>query len=219
MVLHSCCAPCSGEVIAAIHASGIAVQVLFYNPNIHPREEYSLRKEENIALCEELDIPFHEGDYQTDDWFARVRGMEWEPERGERCTRCFDMRFERTALFAHEQGIAVFSSCLGISRWKNMRQINQCGTRAASRYPGMVYWDFNWRKQGGAGRMIEIAKARRMYQQEYCGCVYSLRDTNLWRRKQGRRAIRIGEQYYGDTQSIELVEQHGPVEAREGNAE
>jgi len=214
VVLHSCCAPCSGEVIEAIHFSGIGLEVLFYNPNIHPREEYELRKGENITLCRDLGIAFYEGDYETDQWFSRVKGLEWEPERGERCTRCFDMRFERTALFAHERGVRVITSCLGISRWKNMEQINRCGARAASRYPGMVYWDFNWRKQGGAGRMLEIAKERRMYQQEYCGCVYSLRDTNLWRRKQGRNAIRIGEQYYGDAGVAELVGAH----SRDGSA-
>ena len=206
MVLHSCCAPCSGEVIEAIHHSGIDMEVLFYNPNIHPKAEYELRKNENIALCQDLGIAFYEGDYDTDAWFSRVKGLEWEPERGERCTQCFDMRFERTALYAFERGISVFSSCLGISRWKNMEQINDCGARAAGRYPDMVYWDINWRKKGGAQRMIAIAKDRNMYQQEYCGCVYSLRDTNMWRRKQGRNAIRIGTMYYEHAQVSALVD-------------
>lgn len=86
---------------------------------------------------------------------------------------CFDMRFERTALYAAENGFSVISSSLGISRWKNMQQINDCGQRAAAHYPGMVYWDYNWRKQGGSSRMIEISKREQFYQQEYCGCVYS----------------------------------------------
>jgi predicted adenine nucleotide alpha hydrolase (AANH) superfamily ATPase len=110
---------------------------------------------------------------------------------------CFDMRFERTALYAHENGFPVITSCLGISRWKNMAQINGCGERAAAKYPGLTYWTFNWRKQGGAARMVEISKRENFYMQEYCGCVYSLRDTNKWRLANGRPKIVIGEKYYG----------------------
>ncbi|MCQ6453546.1 epoxyqueuosine reductase QueH, partial [Vibrio parahaemolyticus] len=66
---------------------------------------------------------------------------------------CFDMRFERTALYAAENGFSVISSSLGISRWKNMQQLNECGRRVVAHYPGMVYWDYNWRKQGGSSRM------------------------------------------------------------------
>ncbi len=196
LLLHSCCAPCSGEVMEAIQAAGIEYSIFFYNPNIHPKREYELRKQENIAFAEKHSIEFIDADYDTDNWFERVKGLEMEPERGERCTKCFDMRFERTALYAEEHGFPVISSSLGISRWKNMDQINDCGRRAASRYDGMVYWDYNWRKGGGAQRMIEISKREHFYQQEYCGCVYSLRDTNNHRLAQGRDRIKIGVQYY-----------------------
>ncbi|WP_110690019.1 epoxyqueuosine reductase QueH [Salinicola endophyticus] len=198
LLLHSCCAPCSGEVMEALQASGIDYAIFFYNPNIHPKKEYLLRKEENIRFAEENGIAFIDADYDTDNWFARAKGMEYEPERGIRCTMCFDMRFERTALYAHEHGYSLISSSLGISRWKNMAQINDCGHRAAAPYKGMAYWDYNWRKKGGSQRMIEISKRERFYQQEYCGCVYSLRDTNLHRKAQGRELIQLGVQYYGD---------------------
>jgi len=198
LLLHSCCAPCSGEVMEAIHASGIEYSIFFYNPNIHPVREYELRKEENIRFAQKHNVPFIDADYDTDNWFERAKGMEQEPERGVRCTMCFDMRFERTALYAHEHGFKVISSSLGISRWKNMQQINDCGERAVSHYPEMHYWDYNWRKKGGAARMIEISKQENFYQQEYCGCVYSLRDTNKHRVAQGRKRIKIGVLYYGD---------------------
>jgi predicted adenine nucleotide alpha hydrolase (AANH) superfamily ATPase len=123
--------------------------------------------------------------------------MEWEPEKGARCTMCFDMRFERTALYAHEHGFPVMTSSLGISRWKDMNQINASGKRAVQPYEGLSYWDYNWRKGGGADRMVEISKREEFYQQEYCGCVYSLRDTNRRRRNMGRAPIEIGVQYYG----------------------
>ncbi|AIR85322.1 MULTISPECIES: epoxyqueuosine reductase QueH [Erwiniaceae] len=196
VLLHSCCAPCSGEVMEAMLASGIDYTIFFYNPNIHPLKEYELRKEENIRFAEQFGVPFVDADYDKDNWFDRARGMEWEPERGIRCTMCFDMRFERTALYAHEHGFPVITSSLGISRWKDMKQINDCGVRAAAHYPDMLYWEFNWRKGGGSSRMIEISKRERFYQQEYCGCIYSLRDSNRHRVASGRERIEIGVQYY-----------------------
>lgn len=196
LLLHSCCAPCSGEVMEALLASSIDFSIFFYNPNIHPVQEYEIRKQENIAFANKHGIPFIDADYDKDQWFLRVKGLEWEPERGARCTACFDMRFERTALYAYEHGIPVISSSLGISRWKDMNQINDSGVRAANRYEGIAYWTYNWRKDGGAARMYEIAKRENFYQQEYCGCVYSLRDTNAWRQKNQRDRIKIGVNYY-----------------------
>lgn len=198
LLLHSCCAPCSGEVMEALLASDIDFSIFFYNPNIHPIQEYDIRKQENINFATKHGIPFIDADYDKDNWFARIKGLEYEPERGKRCTVCFDMRFERTALYAHEHGFPVISSSLGISRWKDMNQINDAGLRAAARYPSMVYWTYNWRKQGGAARMYEIAKRENFYKQEYCGCVYSLRDTNAWRKANERERVKIGINYYSD---------------------
>ena len=177
--------------------SGIEFTIFFYNPNIHPRREYEIRKEENVRFAKKMNIPFIDADYDRDDWFKRVKGLEWEPERGKRCSMCFDMRFDRSALYAHEHGFKVFTSSLGLSRWKDMDQINECGIRAASRYPGIIYWTYNWRKFGGSQKMYAIAKRENFYQQEYCGCVYSLRDTNLWRLSQGKDRVQIGTKFYG----------------------
>ncbi|OYQ73901.1 hypothetical protein B9T20_05930 [Wohlfahrtiimonas sp. G9077] len=196
LLLHSCCAPCSGEVMEAMVASGIDFTIYFYNPNIHPLKEYEIRKEENIRFAEKFNIPFIDADYDKDNWFERAKGMEMAPERGIRCTMCFDMRFERTALYAHEHGFDVMTSSLGISRWKNMAQINDCGERAVAPYPNLTYWDYNWRKGGGSARMIEISKRENFYQQEYCGCAYSLRDTNQFRKSKGRAPIKLGVMYY-----------------------
>lgn len=197
LLLHSCCAPCSGEVMEALIASEIDFTIYFYNPNIHPKKEYELRKEENIRFAEKYKIPFVDADYDADNWYARAKGMEMEPERGIRCTMCFDMRFERTALYAYEHGFPVISSSLGISRWKNFDQINDCGIRAAGHYPGITYWTYNWRKKGGSKRMLDISKKEKFYMQEYCGCAYSLRDTNKWRVENGRERIELGKNYYG----------------------
>lgn len=196
VLLHSCCAPCSGEVIETMINSGLDLTVFFYNPNIHPKKEYEMRKNENIRFCEDKGIKFIDADYDVQNWFARAKGMEKEPERGIRCTMCFDMRFERTALYAYENDFSLFTSSLGISRWKNMEQINDSGIRAAAHYEGVEYWTYNWRKNGGSARMYEIAKEENFYQQEYCGCVFSLRDTNEWRESKGREKIQICEKFY-----------------------
>ena len=196
ILLHTCCAPCCGEVIQSMVASGLDVTLFFYNPNIHPIKEYELRKLENIRYAEKTNIPFIDADYDTDNWFERIKGLENEPERGERCTKCFDMRFERTALYAAENGYTTFTSSLGISRWKNMDQINDCGNRAAERHNNLTYWTYNWRKHGGSERMYKISKEESFYKQEYCGCVYSLRDTNQWRKKTNRKPIHFGKEFY-----------------------
>ena len=197
ILLHSCCAPCAGEVMEAIVHSGLDLKVFFYNPNIHPKEEYEIRKNENKRFCDKLHLPFVDADYDKDNWFFRVKGLEYEPERGFRCTICFDMRFERTALYAAENDYKLFSSSLGISRWKDMEQINYSGLRAALKYPSLCYWTFNWRKKGGSERMIQISKRENFYQQEYCGCVYSLRDTNNWRKKKQKERVKRGVKFYG----------------------
>ncbi|MFD0966044.1 epoxyqueuosine reductase QueH [Seminibacterium arietis] len=196
LLLHTCCAPCSGEIIQAVMASDVEFTIYFYNPNIHPHREYLIRKDENKRFADKNGIPFIDADYDRDDWFKRTKGMENEPERGKRCTICFDMRLERTALYAHENGFPIFATSLGISRWKNMEQVYDCGRRAAARYDNVLFWDFNWRKNGGSARSDKLRKEEQFYKQEYCGCVYSLRDVNKWRQENGRNKIEIGKQYY-----------------------
>jgi predicted adenine nucleotide alpha hydrolase (AANH) superfamily ATPase len=195
LLMHSCCAPCASEIMEAVKFSEIDTTIFFYNPNIHPDKEYLLRKEENIRFAEKLGMDFIDGDYDKDRWFDLTKGQEDEPERGIRCTTCFDMRFEMTAKYAHENNFDIISSTLGISRWKDMEQINDCGERSGAKFD-MPYWDFNWRKKGGSSRMLEISKQENFYQQEYCGCVYSLRDTNLWRMSRGREKINRGTKFY-----------------------
>lgn len=199
VLLHSCCAPCSGSVIEDIHKAGLDLTIYFYNPNIHPRKEYDIRKDENIRFALKNGIPFVDADYDTDRWFDLTKGHENDPERGERCSMCFEMRFVKTAAYAHENGFKVITSCLGISRWKDFDQVTKAGERAAALYPGVSYWGFNWRKNGGSSRMIELSKEENFYQQQYCGCVYSLRDTNTWRKSKGRDPVEIGKDFYGES--------------------
>lgn len=189
VLLHSCCAPCSGGIMEAMLEAGLKVTLFFCNPNTHPRSEYLLRKDENCRSAEKLGIPFVDGDYRPAAWFEAVAGLEEEPERGQRCSACFNFRLDATARYAAEYGIPVFATTLGISRWKDLAQVDACGRQAAARYPGVSYWDFNWRKGGGSQRMIEISRREGFYHQEYCGCLYSLQETNRWRVEKGREMI------------------------------
>lgn len=200
VLMHSCCAPCAGDLMERMKISDIDVTILFYNPNIHPKKEYEIRKDENKRFADKLQMPFIDIDYDVQNWFSRAKGLERAPERGERCTKCFDMRFERTALYASENGFSTITSSLGISRWKDMDQINDCGIRAAKNYDGVDYWTYNWRKAGGSERMYKIAKEEEFYKQEYCGCIFSLRDTNAWRKSRGREEIKIGEEFYREVE-------------------
>ncbi|MEI6054876.1 MAG: epoxyqueuosine reductase QueH [Lentisphaerota bacterium] len=175
LLLHSCCAPCSCEIMRTLKETEINLAILFYNPNIDTFEEYSKRKIEVVRYAEKLNIPFFDLDYDKSLWVDRVHGLEKEREKGKRCSVCFDIRMERSALFAYENGFDIFTSSIGISRHKDFEQITQSGIRAALKYHNLVYWDLNWRKSGGAQRMESLARAEGFYRQNYCGCIYSKR--------------------------------------------
>jgi len=196
VLLHSCCAPCSGAIIEKLFAEKIDFAIFFYNPNIHPRAEYEIRKTEIQNFARRKKIPFFDADYDPARFFEMARGLENEPERGARCQKCFFLRLEKAAEFAAKNGFPVLAACLGISRWKNHEHINAAGRAAAEKW-GISFWDRNWRKGGGEMRKIEIAKREKFYAQQYCGCAFSLRDANAWRQKNGRPPIKIGADFYG----------------------
>lgn len=153
--------------------SGLDATVFYYNPNIDTRGEYEHRKTENKRFADKLGLPFIDADYDNENWLARVKGLEGEPERGKRCTVCFAMRLQCAALYAHENGFPVLATSLGISRHKDQEQVYACGRAAAGRYDDVIFWDYNWRAKGGADRGIAITKREGFYRQNYCGCLFS----------------------------------------------
>lgn len=189
LLLHSCCAPCAGGILESLKASGVDVVLYFYNPNIHPQDEYLKRKEEQKAFAAKLGVVFVDADYDPAPWFRAVDGLENLPERGERCSACFRMRLAAAAEYAEFHGFEVFATTLGISRWKDLDQVNAAGQQAAARCSGVSFWPFNWRKDGGTRDMLEVSRREGFYQQEYCGCIFSLRDTNAHRLKKGENII------------------------------
>lgn len=196
LLLHSCCAPCTGGIIELLLHSDIKFDLFFYNPNIHPEKEYVLRKQNAKQFADKKNLNFIDAGYDPEKWFERVRLWKKIPERGKRCEKCFDIRLETTAAYAHLNGYKIFSSSCGISRWKDMHQVTQCGLNAAKDYPTLTYWDYNWRKDGGSQTMYTIAKKEKFYKQEYCGCAYSLKKENALRKSQGESSISFGQTYY-----------------------
>jgi epoxyqueuosine reductase len=174
LLLHVCCAPCSCAIIEALQQAHIDITLFFYNPNIHPKEEYEKRKNEFLRLAHKHNIPFIDADYNTKVWFEKTKGLEQEPERGKRCTECFNLRLTHTAKCAHIHGFSLIATSLGISRWKDLKQVNCAGKHAVADYPDVAFWDYNWRKDGRMPRMQEIIQTEDLYRQNYCGCLYSL---------------------------------------------
>ncbi len=174
VLLHSCCAPCSAAIIECMLANGIRPTVFYFNPNIYPKEEYEHRKAEAVRFVESQGLDFVEADYDYQLWREAVKGLENEPERGLRCSKCFLIRLNVAAQYAVNQGFMVFATTLASSRWKSLEQVNQAGREAASRYENLTFWKQNWRKGGLQERRNALLKEHQFYNQRYCGCEFSL---------------------------------------------
>ena len=174
VVLHACCAPCSSAIVEWMLGHGVRPTIFYFNPNIFPREEYEIRKNESKRHAESLGIRWIDGDYDHEGWLAQIRGLEGEPERGSRCLQCFRIRLTATALQAKELGIQYFATTLASSRWKRLEQITEAGLAAQQVVEGTTFWAQNWRKGGLQDRRNELLRAYNFYNQQYCGCEFSM---------------------------------------------
>ena len=169
ILLLSCCAPCSCAVIAKAAESGMKMTVVFYNPNIRPETEYLKRLEENKRVCENYKIPFIELEYDNPRWCEAVRGLEEEPERGARCSVCFHLRLKRVMEYAKANGFDAVASVLGVSRYKNLEQVNAAAAKASAE-TGVPYVHIEGRKHGMQELREKLIKELNLYSQNYCGC-------------------------------------------------
>ena len=179
ILLHTCCAPCSSAIIEALIQNGITPVIYYCNPNIYPKEEYEIRKDECTRYAEALGLEIIDADYDHEGWLQQMVGMENEPERGGRCLKCFKLRLLRTAEYAQKRGIKVISTTLSSSRWKSLEQINEAGEWACGSIRqnegDVIWWDRNWKKGGLQERRLQILKEFDFYNQLYCGCEFSMR--------------------------------------------
>lgn len=178
VLLHSCCAPCSSYVIEYL-SHYFYLTILYYNPNISPKEEYEKRKKEQMRLIEEMDTTYRvdmlDCDYDHDFYKSAIQGLELEPERGSRCTICFRLRLEKTAWLAKSNHYDYFGTTLTVSPYKNASLINEIGLELQEKYH-ISFLIADFKKKNGYKRSIELSKEYGLYRQNYCGCIYSKRD-------------------------------------------
>jgi len=160
------------------------VTVCFCNSNIHPEKEYEKRKKEVVKLCEELNLPFVEDEYNPKEWFESTEEYKDEPEGGKRCPVCFEFRLEKSAKYASENGFDWLASTLTSGRNKYANIINPIGLKCAEKY-GINFFQEDWKKKGRQEKGIEICKIKDVYRQDYCGCVYSFSNCHPDRNERG----------------------------------
>lgn len=184
LLLHSCCAPCSSYTIEYL-SQYFSITLFFYNPNISPAEEYRKRAEELERFVSQFKVKnpvrIIEGEYVPEDFYSAVKGMEDIREGGERCFVCYRLRLEKTARLAAELGFDYFTSTLSISPYKNAQKLNEISQELSDIYsvknlPG------DFKKKGGYKRSIELSAEYSLYRQDYCGCVFSKRESEAKKR-------------------------------------
>ena len=178
ILLHSCCAPCSSYVITFL-SNYFDITILYYNPNIYPKEEYEKRKKEQIKLIKSLKtknkLTYLDCDYDNDINNSLNTGYENCKEGGSRCHICFNLRLEKTAIIAKENNFDYFCSTLTVSPHKNSKIINEIGIDLSNKYKiKWLYSDF--KKNEGYKQSIELSKKYELYRQDYCGCIYSKKE-------------------------------------------
>ena len=178
LLLHACCAPCSSYCLEYL-SQYFSITVLFYNPNLYPESEYYKRAEEEKKLIASLPVKNKVSleicDFDPDEFYSAVKGLENLPEGGERCRKCFELRLNKAAKFAKEHNFDYFTTTLSISPMKNADVLNEVGEAAGKRF-SIPHLPSNFKKKGGYGRSIVLSREYSLYRQDYCGCVFSVRD-------------------------------------------
>jgi len=184
VLLHSCCAPCSVHCVETLRGEGIEPTSLWFNPNIHPYQEYKARRDTLIGFGElaELEVRVLD-DYGLRDFVRAVAG-----DIDGRCTHCYAIRLGTAAKYAAENGFSAFTSSLLISPYQNHELLRQTGEAMAERYGvAFLYRDFRPGFRAGQAKARELG----LYMQKYCGCVFSEED------RYARQILRDRERFGG----------------------
>lgn len=182
LLLHACCAPCSSYCLEYL-CQFFDITVLFYNPNLYPEDEYDKRANEEKRLIEEMNknlterkIKLAVSDFESQEFYDAVKGLEKCREGGERCLKCFKLRLEKTAEYAKNNGFDFFTTTLTISPLKNAQALNEIGEEAGKKF-SVRHLPSDFKKKGGYQRSIVLSKDYGLYRQNYCGCVFSKRES------------------------------------------
>jgi predicted adenine nucleotide alpha hydrolase (AANH) superfamily ATPase len=181
ILVHVCCASCASYVLPHLRER-FAVTAYFYNPNIHPEEEYILRRDESRSLCGRFGIPFVEGPYEPSVWWRAIDPYHHLPERSERCWTCYHLRIDQTASAAEEMGIARFTTTLSVSPHKIFRRIEAAG-EAAARARRLEFVAEDFKKKDGFKISVQRSRELGLTRQDYCGCSLSLEEARERRRR------------------------------------
>lgn len=178
LLLHSCCAPCSSYVLEYL-SKYFQITVFYYNPNIYPPSEYKEREAEQERLIKEMEfvhpVRFLSGTYCPEEFYQAAKGLEQEPEGGKRCTECFRLRLTEAAKAAINGGFDYFTTTLTISPLKDAQRLNELGEEIGKEY-GVPFLNSDFKKKNGYRRSTELSAEYGLYRQDYCGCVYSMRE-------------------------------------------
>ena len=176
VLLHSCCGPCSSSVLEYL-TQYFDVTLLWYNPNIYPKEEFDRRFKTQVQLIESMGLADKVSvlaePWKSADYYARIKGLENEPEGGKRCAECFRLRLLETARLAKHYQFDYFCTTLTLSRHKDAVLINGIGEEIG-RAVGVSWLPSDFKKRDGENRSIELSEKYGLYRQDYCGCVFSL---------------------------------------------
>ncbi len=185
LLLQSCCAPCSSYVLEYL-SQYFEITVFYFNPNIYPEEEFFKRCEEQKRLLTLMDfknpVGFTDIGYKSELFYSAVKGLEHIKEGGERCYACYKLRLEHTARLAQELGFDYFTTTLSISPYKNAVWLNEIGEQLADEY-NVKYLTSDFKKRNGYKRSTELSESFGMYRQDYCGCVFSMRERDEKRKE------------------------------------
>ena len=171
IVLHICCGVCAAGAVEALATEGHQVIGFFYNPNIHPAEEYERRLETTRRVAQELNFPLEVAPYTPEEWLRETDSLKHEPEGGKRCQVCFRIRLEKTYHHLIDCGADAFTTTLTISPHKSVEAVNNIGREVG----GERFLVRDFKTKDGFKRAIRLARQWELYRQDYCGCIYSMR--------------------------------------------
>jgi predicted adenine nucleotide alpha hydrolase (AANH) superfamily ATPase len=177
MIVHLCCSVDAGYYLKRLKSDFPDEKIVgfFYDPNIHPYSEYYLRMIDSKRICQKLDIEFIEGNYDYEYWLESTKTLSDEPEKGHRCSVCFDISLEESAKVAQNLGHKSISTSLLMSPMKSPEQLEIIGKVVKRKYDiNFILKDY--RSKGGHQKQQEMAKEYQTYRQDYCGCMYALID-------------------------------------------
>ncbi|MRJ07239.1 MAG: diacylglucosamine hydrolase like protein [Epsilonproteobacteria bacterium] len=195
MVVHLCCSVDAGYFLKRLKEELPEEKLIgyFFDPNIHPYAEFKLRSLDTRRVCEKLGVEFVEGPYLLEEWYTRTAGLEREPEKGSRCSQCFDFSLEESARFAKKIGEKRVTTSLLMSPMKSREQLKQVGEYLKEKYQ-IDFFAPDYRKKGGTQAQQLFAKELEVYRQDYCGCIYG-----LWNQKKELAIVDLSSPVGGET--------------------